>query len=294
MPVVLGILLVTTLAGCASAEEWPPALTIDVRARAIEPGEPVRIEVSSTGPLRTIAGEFLGAAVHFVRAESAETGVRFNGWALVRLDQAPGPAAIEIRAEDAQGRIVPGTHAVTVRAKEFPEERLAVAQRFVEPPPEVQARIAREQERTKAIYARRRDAAPLRETFVRPVPGEPTSIFGTRRLYNGEPRSPHPGLDLRASEGTPVQCVGPGLVVLADDLYYSGNTVIVDHGGGLFTVYAHLSSIDVAPDQAIAAGALVGRSGQTGRVTGPHLHWGAKIGDQPFDPTALLDPALFR
>jgi len=287
--------LIAALAGCVQAEDRPPVLTIDVRARAIAPGEPLRVEVASSGPLRTLAGEFLGASVHFVRMESSETSERWSGWAMVRLDQASGAAAIELRAEDAQGRVVPGTHAVTIVPKKFPEERLEVAERFVKPPPrEVQERIDRERERTKAIYERRRDAPALREPFVRPVPGEPTSTFGTRRLFNDEPRAPHPGLDLRAAEGTPVKCAGPGLVALATDLYYSGNTVIVDHGGGLFTVYAHLSSIDVAEDQEIAAGALVGRSGHTGRVTGPHLHWGAKLGEDPFDPTALLDPALFR
>ncbi len=128
---------------------------------------------------------------------------------------------------------------------------------------------------------------------MRPVPGEPTSVFGTRRVFNGKPRSPHPGLDLRAQTGTGVRSSGAGRVVLAQELYYSGNTVIVDHGGGLFTLYAHLSEIGVGEGDEVQAGDPVGLSGATGRVTGPHLHWGAKIGNRPFDPTALLDAALF-
>jgi len=295
---VVALALLATVAGCTRAADPPPVpapeLTIEVRARSIAPGEPLRIDVLSTGRLRTLDGEMLGAAVHFVRAGSADTGERWSGWSMVRLDQAPGPATIEIRAEDPQGRAASATHSVTVVAKEFPSERLKVAPGFVEPPPEVQKRLERERERTKAVYARRRDLPLSTEPFVRPVPGEPTSTFGLRRFFNDAPRDPHPGLDLRAADGTPVRCAGPGIVALAADLYYSGNTVIVDHGGGLFTVYAHLSSIDVKEDREIAAGALVGRSGHTGRVTGPHLHWGAKIGDDPFDPTALLDPTLFR
>ena len=98
---------------------------------------------------------------------------------------------------------------------------------------------------------------------------------------------------VRAATGTPVLASGPGTVVLASDLYYSGNTVIVDHGGGLFTLYAHLSRLGVDEGQQVAAGDRVGLSGATGRVTGPHLHWGAKIGDLPFDPRALLDGSLF-
>ena len=135
---------------------------------------------------------------------------------------------------------------------------------------------------------------PLAERFVRPVPGQPTSVFGTRRVFNGQARDPHPGLDLRAASGTDVVASGPGRVVLAQDLYYSGNTVIVDHGGGLFTLYAHLSSIGVENGANVEAGQSLGASGATGRVTGPHLHWGAKIGAIPFNPTALLDDRLFR
>ena len=129
--------------------------------------------------------------------------------------------------------------------------------------------------------------------FVPPLLGQPTSAFGTRRIYNGKPRSPHPGLDLRAATGTTVNSSGAGRVGLAQELYYSGNTVIVDHGGGLFTLYAHLSKLLVEVGEYVRAGQAVGLSGATGRVTGPHLHWGAKIGNRPFDPTALLDARLF-
>jgi murein DD-endopeptidase MepM/ murein hydrolase activator NlpD len=188
---------------------------------------------------------------------------------------------------------VVGSRAVTVHPKEFPEEHLTVASKYVAPPREVDERLARERARLREIYRQRTPVRSAQAPFVRPVPGEPTSTFGKRRIFNGEPRSPHPGLDLRAASGTPVVSSGPGRVLLAQDLYYSGNTVLVDHGGGLFTLYAHLSEIQVAEGDEVAAGEQVGLSGATGRVTGPHLHWGAKIGDRPFDPQALLDPALF-
>jgi murein DD-endopeptidase MepM/ murein hydrolase activator NlpD len=220
-------------------------------------------------------------------------GERWSGWASIPLDREPGVARIEVRGKKSDGRTVAGTRAVTIADKDFPVEELSVAPRYVEPPPEVRARIERETAKLAKIYARRREAAPSRTPFVRPVPGAPTSIFGTRRMFNGKARSPHSGLDLRAATGTPVRAAGAGRVELAEELYYSGNTVLVDHGGGLFTIYAHLSTIAVAPGDPIEAGATLGRSGATGRVTGPHLHWGAKIGERPFDPEALLDPALF-
>jgi murein DD-endopeptidase MepM/ murein hydrolase activator NlpD len=212
---------------------------------------------------------------------------------MIDLEQPAGVAAIEVRGRSTSGKTVAGTHAVTIESKEFPREQLSVAPKYVEPPPDVQKRLVRERRMLSALYESRRAVAPSSPTFVRPVPGEPTSVFGTRRIYNGKPRSPPPGLDLRASTGTSVTASGGGRVGLAQGLYYSGNTVIVDHGGGLFTLYAHLSELLVNEGDEVASGQPVGLSGATGRVTGPHLHWGAKIGDRPFDPTALLDERLF-
>jgi murein DD-endopeptidase MepM/ murein hydrolase activator NlpD len=210
------------------------------------------------------------------------------------LDDAPGRTELRVEATTHDGQPLAAALEVEVLAASFPEERLDVEPKFVEPPPDVAERIEREREKLAALYAVRRVAPSPSGPFVRPVPGAPTSTFGTRRVYNGKPRSPHAGLDLRAAEGTPVVASGAGRVVLAEELYYSGNTVIVDHGGGLFTIYAHLSRISTRAGEEVEAGRLVGRSGSTGRVTGPHLHWGGKVGDRPFDPTALLGEALFE
>jgi murein DD-endopeptidase MepM/ murein hydrolase activator NlpD len=285
------------LASMVAARVWGASLpvSIEVTSRELAPGEPVRIEVASPEPLRAVEAEFLGRPVFLVRtAGRADGGERWAGWSMIGLDDPPGVAAVEVHGASVGGRDLAGTRAVTVAPKRFPQEELAVAPKYVEPPENVRERLARERRMLAGIYETRRAAVPPEEPFVRPVSGEPTSIFGTRRVYNGQPRSPHPGLDLRAASGTPVRSSGPGLVVLARELYYSGNTVIVDHGGGLFTIYAHLSEFRVRELDTAEAGQVIGLSGATGRVTGPHLHWGAKIGNLPFDPTALLDPALFR
>jgi murein DD-endopeptidase MepM/ murein hydrolase activator NlpD len=273
---------------CVAAGLLP--VTVDVRARALAPGEPIRIDVISDKPLVRLGGRFLDTPLFFV---SVGDGRRWSGWSMIPLDREPGPAVVEVSGLGEGDRSAAGTRAVTIEARRFPEEQLSVAPKYVEPPPEVRERLAREREAIKALYASRRPVVPSNDVFLRPVPGGPTSVFGTRRLYNGKPRAPHPGLDLRAASGTSVISSGAGRVGLARDLYYSGNTVIVDHGGGLFTLYAHLSEIRVSEGDAVDAGQEVGLSGATGRVTGPHLHWGAKIGDLPFDPTALLDPDLF-
>lgn len=291
MRAIRAFLLLVLCASSAAAADL--AVTIEVNARSIEPGEPVRVEVLSPAPLQRLEGLFLDEAVFMSRIRSSETGERWSGWAMIPLDREPGPAAVEMSGLAECGRPVVGTKAVTIAAKEFPEEHLSVAPKYVEPPAEVQQRLSRERAKLRALYKERRPLSSMGAVFVRPVPGEPTSIFGTRRLFNNEPRSPHPGLDLRAQTGTPVKASGPGVVVLAQDLYYSGNTVLIDHGGGLFTIYAHLSEIEAEEGLEVEAGRRIGLSGATGRVTGPHLHWGAKIGNRPFDPTALLDPALF-
>lgn len=320
----LAVLALPATSSCARSDERGPEetasvpmiirLSAEVRARAPTPGEPLKIVVTSPVPLESLDGTFLDREVTFFRGGararigslSADGGNppteprpsntdTWSGWGLIDLEQDPGLRRIELRGRAVDGRSAEGSLTVTVEPKEFPVDRLEVASKYVEPPPEVQKRIEREQARLMDVYARRTPIlSPAAGAFSRPVPGPPTSVFGTRRLFNGQPRSPHPGLDLRAPAGTPVRCSGPGVVALASDLYFSGNTVIVDHGGGLFTIYAHLSEIRVAEGEEIGSGGLVGLSGATGRVTAPHLHWGAKIGDLPFDPTALLDPDLFR
>jgi murein DD-endopeptidase MepM/ murein hydrolase activator NlpD len=282
------------IAACAVlAADSSSGLVVSVRAREIAPGEPIRVVVRSSGSLASLEAQFLEQQVYMVRESETGDGEIWSGWTMVPLDQEATAAAIDLEGTGQDGTAVIATHAVSILPKEFPEERLTVSSKYVEPPAEVQERLAEERAEVAKVYRTRRDVAPAGESFVRPVPGEPTSTFGKRRFFNDKPRSPHPGLDLRAPTGTPVKASGAGVVATAQDLYYSGNTVIIDHGGGLFTIYAHLSEIEVSVGDELAAGVSVGKSGATGRVTGPHLHWGAKIGNRPFDPTALLDPALF-
>ena len=292
--VAVGVSVFVLIAASAVvAADSTSGLEVSVRAREIAPGEPMRVVVRSPGSLASLEGSFLEQRVYMVRESATGDGEIWSGWTMVPLDQEATAAAIDFEGTRKDGAAVIATHAVSIRHKEFPEERLTVSSKYVEPPAEVQERLAEERAKVAKVYRARRDVAPAEESFVRPVPGEPTSTFGKRRFFNDKPRSPHPGLDLRAATGTPVKAAGAGVVATAQDLYYSGNTVIIDHGGGLFTIYAHLSEIEVRVGDELPAGVTIGKSGATGRVTGPHLHWGAKIGNRPFDPTALLDPTLF-
>jgi murein DD-endopeptidase MepM/ murein hydrolase activator NlpD len=124
--------------------------------------------------------------------------------------------------------------------------------------------------------------------FAVPIPGGSGTNFGHRRIFNGQARAPHAGADLKASTGTPILSTNRGRVVLARDLFYTGNTVVLDHGLGIYTIYAHLSKINVKPGTMVENGALLGLAGATGRVTGPHLHWSARVQGARVDPFSLV------
>jgi len=280
-------------ASLAAVRAAPDPFESNAFAREYAPGEIVRFEVDTDPGVSSMRGDFLGKALTFVPAPPTGERKVWIAWGAIPLDAAPGAVAYRLTASRADGSPVTRSRELAIAPKTFPEQRLTVEGKFVNPPKTAAQRIEREKKRLGAIYARRTELPPAAGPFVKPVPGDPTSEFGTRRVFNGEPRAPHPGIDLHAATGTPVVAAGPGRVALAEDLYFSGGTVVVDHGGGLFTVYAHLSKIEVKPGAAVAAGDRVGLSGATGRVTGPHLHWGAKVGDEIFDPRALLDPKVF-
>jgi murein DD-endopeptidase MepM/ murein hydrolase activator NlpD len=172
--------------------------------------------------------------------------------------------------------------------KKYPVQELKVERAYVEPPPEVQARIAEETRRTREILGRFSLRRQWQLPMQRPVPGEVSSAFGLRRVFNGQPRSQHKGLDLRGAAGTPVLAMADGTVALAEELYFSGNVVYLDHGLGVFSLYAHLSAIDVRPGQQVSGGQTLGRVGSTGRVTGPHLHLGCYALGMAVDPVPLM------
>jgi len=173
--------------------------------------------------------------------------------------------------------------------KKYPVQELKVERAYVEPPPEVRARIAEEAKRTRKILGTFSLRRQWRFPMQRPVPGELSSAFGVRRVYNGQPRSQHKGLDLRGAAGTPVLAMSDGMVALAEDLYFSGNVVYLDHGLGVFSIYAHLSAIDVRPGQQVARGQMLGKVGSTGRSTGPHLHLGCYALGTAVDPVPLME-----
>jgi murein DD-endopeptidase MepM/ murein hydrolase activator NlpD len=149
-------------------------------------------------------------------------------------------------------------------------------------------RIEREAREIAAIWEGSSRVKLWDGPFLPPVPDPANSAFGTRSVFNGQARAPHGGADFLSGAGTPVKAPGGGRIVLAGSLYYTGGTVIIDHGLGLFSLMAHLSAIDVQTGDLVKAGDAIGKVGATGRVTGPHLHWSVRANGARVDPLSLL------
>ena len=171
--------------------------------------------------------------------------------------------------------------------KQYRTQQLKVAPAMVNPSPETEARIEKEREKVGAALATFSPDIPATLRLVQPVPGPRSSSFGLRRVFNGESRRPHSGMDIAAPTGTPIKAPLAGRIIDTGEYYFNGGNVIIDHGQGLTTMYCHLSRIRVEVGQEVKLGEVIGDVGATGRVTGPHLHWGVALSG------AMVDPALF-
>ena len=167
------------------------------------------------------------------------------------------------------------------------ESLLKVAPKYVQPSAKAMKQIERDRKRSRKALASRTEKR-WELPIARPVPGGITSAFGGRRVFNGQPRAPHKGTDMRCAEGTPVKAACAGTVLLAESTYFGGNTVYVDHGQGVISTYSHLSAFDVKAGDSVRKGQTIGRSGSTGRVTGPHLHFGFLVQGVAVDAMPLL------
>jgi len=201
----------------------------------------------------------------------------------VPLDTAPGTQHIEVQQPGKD----PLRIEFTVAPKEYAVQQLKVAPGQVNLSPENEARAARETEKIRAALDTFSVEAPPTLRLAQPVPGRRSSSFGLRRMFNGEARRPHAGMDIAAPTGTPIKAPLEGRVIDVGDYFFNGNNVIVDHGQGLVTMYCHLSRVHVQTGQRLKTGEILGEVGATGRVTGPHLHWGVALNG------AMVDPALF-
>lgn len=202
--------------------------------------------------------------------------------AVVGIDLKTEPGALSIAVGSARKQIV-------VKPRRYKEQHITLRNRkHVNPDPEQLKRYEREYQEQMQAYASFRTGGPSNILFDKPVDGALSSPFGLRRFFNGEERNPHSGLDFAVPTGTPVKAPADGVVTIVADYFFNGKTVFLDHGQGLITMYCHLSAFDVKPGEAVKRGQVIARSGATGRVTGPHLHWNVSLNNARVDPAFFL------
>jgi hypothetical protein len=272
-------------------QSCPNGLELKISAPQSSQGSLLRIELLNSSSFKEVKGDWAGHEVSFWQ-DDADANVR-RAFLGIDLEQQPGPGKFVVSGKLENGDSVTCSADVTIKAGHFVVEKLTVEQKFVEPSAEDQARAEKESQRLREIYAGRTSGKLWSGAFRFPLDGPRRgSNFGSRRILNGEARSPHTGLDIHATTGTPVHAAQRGRVALAEELYFAGNTIVLDHGMGVYTFYGHLSEIDVKAGDTVDAGALIGRVGATGRVTGPHLHWGLEVNEARVNPLQILPPKI--
>lgn len=287
-PALLAALSFAAQSNAAPPETIACSRGLELTLSTSEPAQGDIVVLAVKGEPRTdLSGSWSGERLHFWKS-GPDDGTHFTLLA-VDLLTSPGSYTLAVDARLSSGESVGCSTKLAVRDGGFPVQRLTVDNRYVELSSEDLSRARGETNRLLRIF-RTTTPEPLWEgSFRLPLDdAEASGSFGKRRILNDQPRSPHSGEDFSASSGTPVHAPQRGRVALAGDLFFTGNTVVLDHGLGLYTFYAHLESMAVEADAMVAPGELLGRVGETGRVTGPHLHWAARLNDKRVDPLDLL------
>ncbi len=261
------------------------ALTASHKARALTPGEVILLSVHHEAKIQSIRARVFGRDIVFF--PSAKPGT-WDGLIGVDLETPPGEYRVELTVEEEGGETIRDSYPLQIFSRNFPARYLTVAEKYVNPPETVMTRIKLESEEVSAIVSQVSEERHWRGRFIPPVPGAVISAFGKRSVLNGQPRSPHSGVDLRALSGTPLKAPGAGKVVCAKQLYFAGKTIIVDHGMGLYSTFGHLSSFAVRVGDQVRKGQVIGKTGKTGRVSGPHLHWSVRLNQSRVDPISLV------
>lgn len=262
------------------------ALVLLGRARTAGSAEPVALDGQFTQ-----GGLVQGRAApgSKVSLDGAAVKVRADGSFLIGFGRDAAPRAELVVQAPGGARVV---KSLAIAKRQFDVQRIdGLPPRMVTPPPEVLARIKSENARIKSARRIDTDRPMFKTGFIWPVHGRISGVYGSQRILNGEPRQPHYGVDVVAPVGTPVVAAADGIVRLAEkDLYYTGGTVLIDHGYGLNSVYSHLHGVSAKPGQTVKQGDVVGTLGGSGRATGPHLDWRVNLFLTRLDPQLLVPP----
>jgi murein DD-endopeptidase MepM/ murein hydrolase activator NlpD len=256
-----------------------PAVQITTRSRAMRPGEIVLLSIAAPPAVDAL---HVRAFDRDVAAYPTGAG-EWHALVGIDLDVKPGTYAATVAAGSDRASLD-----LVVQPRTFRTRTLTVDPAFVTPPEAERERIEREAKLLEDTWRSSAHERLWSGAFVRPVPQPANSAFGTRSIFNGQRRNAHGGADFLSPAGTPILAPAAGRIAIARGLYFSGNTVVIDHGLGLFSMLAHLSAFEVREGDRVTAGQAIGLVGATGRVTGPHLHWAVRAGGARVDPLSVL------
>ncbi|MDT8397807.1 MAG: peptidoglycan DD-metalloendopeptidase family protein [Pseudomonadales bacterium] len=262
------------------------AISVVCHAQGISSALPTQAAVPGGVAIVEIPGQKAVARAFYNKQRVMLVSQDERQLALVGIPLSAKPGEHHLQVEERKGERF--SIAFSVAAKTYREQHLSISnERQVNPNPADLERISRESQEMNAAFSTWTEPEMAVTHFAVPTAGIKSDSFGFRRFFNEQPRSPHSGMDIAAPEGTPIIAPAGGTIVATGNYFFNGNTIILDHGHGLITLYCHMNEIDVAVGQQVEAGEQIGKVGQTGRVTGPHLHWSVNLNN------VRVDPALF-
>ncbi len=283
-------------AGSPPKTEPPPTRTTSGRVEVEVPSETLTeggvfyASVESQGEIQDATGLFQGHVIDFFPDGEPSAGGAFHKYsAIVGIEYGTKPGAVNLSIKTkVAGEFIESHTSVAVKSGTYPSERLRVPPRTIRPSKKDQKLIAKDRIILGRAYATKTLTKFWDPPVLMPIASAITSAFGSARVYNGKKQSVHFGTDLRAPMGTQIAAPLAGQVAIARLLFYTGNTVILDHGFGMFTIYGHMSKLLVKEGDIVKKGQVMGLSGMTGRASGPHLHWGVNLHGTKIDPMVLV------
>jgi murein DD-endopeptidase MepM/ murein hydrolase activator NlpD len=263
---------------------------VELVFRSLQPGEVILAEMKSNPSVKKL---ILQVQDQQYVLDGSKPGARAFALIGIDVELKPQPLTVGVTEEKTDGTVERYQEEIAIESREFPKRNFYVNEAMLNPPPAEEERVRREQELVTEVYSVITPEWLGTGNFLSPLPDrEPFPNFGQLRIYNKKRLAVHAGVDIAAPWGSPVKASNAGRVVLASNLYLSGKTVIIDHGRGVFSLYCHFSTILVKRGDMVKKGQIIAKIGNTGRSTGPHLHWGFKVFNSRVDPESILSLPL--
>lgn len=273
----------------------PLAYCLDLSIKAsfkpekVKQGDILLFTVKANPGAYKISGTFLDKPVYFYADSNKNSYAALIG---IDMNTEPNLYTLSLILEDEKGKKIKKNYKIKVRTAKFGLQRLTLPKEMVELDEETLKRVRAEQEKIGKVWSIFTEEYLWEGNFISPAEGEVSSNFGLIRIINGEQKNPHNGIDFAAPEGAPVYAPNHGRAVFIDELFFSGKSLVIDHGIGLFTMYFHLSEILVDDGEEIKKGQLIAKVGKSGRATGPHLHWGMRLNGAKVNPISIVNLPL--